>query len=236
MSRLIALVCLAIAVLQTPGPAAAQALRVFGSDFRPYAFEDGGRVAGTATDRVREILDAAGETAVIEIYPWARAYRAARATPGALLYPVARTPEREHEFKWLGELIDYDVRLWRLAERRDIVLTTLRDGTGFTIGGLTDDVKTRYLQTQGLEVTLESNEDILVTMLANARVDLVPADRVSFLDRLQRLGLAADRFVPALALPEISRPLHLAINPDADPGLVARLTAAFSHLNHHKTQ
>ncbi len=230
-----ALLLLLIAALGPSGPATAQALPVFGSDFRPYAFEDQGRAAGTATDRVREILAAAGEVAVIEIYPWARAYRTARATPGALLYPVARTPEREHEFKWLGELVNYDVWLWRLADRPDIRLTRLLDANGLSIGGLPDDVKTRYLQNQGLTVSLESNEDILVTMLANRRIDLMPADRISFLARLQRSGLSPDRFVPALALPEISRPLYLAINPNADPALIAKLTAAFGptgRLNH----
>lgn len=218
-----------------PGPAAAQALRVFGSDFRPYAFEDQGRAAGSATDRVRQILSAAGEVAVIEIYPWARAYRAAKATPAALLYPIARTPEREHEFKWLGELIDYDVRLWRQADRHDIVLTRLSDAAGLSIGGLPDDVKTRFLQERGMAVSLQSSEEILVTMLAKGRIDLMPADRISFLARLQMQGLDPTRFVPALALPEISRPLYLAINPDADPDLVARLTAAFGptgRLNH----
>lgn len=222
-----AFIVLLIAALGPTGPAAAQALRVFASDFPPYAFEDQGRAAGTTTDRVREILGAAGQVAIIEIYPWARAYRAARATPGALLYPVARTPEREHEFKWLGELINYDVWLWRLADRRDIVMSKLPDAAGLSIGGLPDDAKTRYLQAEGMSVSLQSNEEILLTMLVNGRIDLMAADRISFLDRLQRHGLNPNRFVPALAIPEMSGPLYLAINPDADPALVEKLTAAF---------
>ncbi len=235
MIRVIPLLFLVIAALGPAPPAAAQALRVFGSDFRPYAFEDHGRAAGTATDRVREILAAAGQVAVIEIYPWARAYRSARATPGALLYPVARTPEREREFTWLGELVNYDAQLWRMADRRDIALTTLADAAGLSVGGLPDDAKTGFLRDQGMTISLQSSEDILLTMLINGRIDLMPADRVSFLARLQRDGLKPDRFVSALALPEISRPLYLAITPDADPALVARLTAAFGPtglLNH----
>ena len=166
-------------------------------------------------------------TAVIEIYPWARAYRAARATPDALLYPVARTPEREDEFIWLGELVDYDVRLWRLADRRDIVLTSLADANGFSFGGLPDDAKTGYLQEQGMRVSLQSNENILLTMLINGRIDLMPADRVSFLARLRRDGLDPANFAAAMALPAVSRPLYLAISRGADPDLVARLAAAF---------
>ncbi|MBN9526256.1 MAG: transporter substrate-binding domain-containing protein [Alphaproteobacteria bacterium] len=221
------LVLLMLAAGFAPARAAPQILPVFGSDFPPYAYEDNGRAAGSATDRVRGILQAAGLTAVIEIYPWARAYRAARATPDALLYPVARTPEREDEFIWLGELVDYDVRLWRLADRRDIVLTSLADAEGFSFGGLPDDAKTGYLREQGMTVSLQSNEDILLTMLINGRIDLMPADRVSFLARLQRDGLDSRGFVAALALPAVSRPLYLAISRGADPDLVARLAAAF---------
>jgi len=215
-------------LFSAPIVADAQALRVFGSDFRPYAYEHQGRVAGTATDRVREILAAAGEVGVIEIYPWARAYRAAKATPGALLYPVARTPERENDFIWLGELVDYDVRLWRLADRTDIAPTTLGDIAGLTVGGLTDDVKTGYLQARGVPVALQSDEETLLTMLVAGRIDLMPADRVSFLARLQRLALPVGDFVPVLALPEISQPLYLAITPGGDPALVRKLAAAFS--------
>lgn len=222
------LVLLMLAAGFAPARAAPQIVPVFGSDFPPYAYEDNGRAAGSATDRVRGILQAAGLTAVIEIYPWARAYRAAKATPDALLYPVARTPEREDEFIWLGELVDYDVRLWRLAARQDIVLATLADAAGLSLGGLPDDAKTGYLQEQGMMVSLQSNEDILLTMLVNGRIDLMPADRVSFLARLRRDSLDPANFVPALALPAVSRPLYLAINRGADPDLVARLAAAFS--------
>ncbi len=215
-------------LFSAPMAAQAQALRVFGSDFRPYAYEHQGRVAGTATERVQAILAAAGEVGVIEIYPWARAYRAARATPGALLYPVARTPEREDDFIWLGELIDYDVRLWRLASRADIAPMTLGDVAKLTVGGLTDDVKTGYLQARGVPVALQSDEETLLTMLIAGRIDLMPADRVSFLARLQRHALPAGDFVPALALPEISRPLYLAMTRGGDPALVRKLAAAFS--------
>lgn len=227
MIRVLAFALLLVSAVFPPGAAGAEGLRVFGSDFRPYAYEDQGRAAGSATRRVHEILEAAGETAVIEIYPWARAYHNARSTPGALLYPVARTPEREHEFKWLGELLDYDVRLWRLAERRDIAPSSLAEAAGLAIGGMPADVKTRHLQAQGLAVSLQSSEDVLLTMLVAGRLDLVPADRISFLQRVQRMGLKPERFLPALPMPEISRPLYLAINRDADPALVAKLTAAF---------
>lgn len=220
-------ILLMLAAVPSPALAAPQVVQVFGSDFPPYSYEDNGRAAGSATDRVRNLLQAAGLAAMIEIYPWARAYRTAKATQDALLYPVARTPEREDEFVWLGELVDYDVRLWRLAGRQDIVLTTLADAAGLAFGGLPDDAKTGYLQKQGMTVSLQSNEDILLTMLINGRIDLMPADRVSFLARLKRHHLAPGSFEAALALPAASRPLYLAITRGADPDLVARLAAAF---------
>lgn len=166
---------------------------------------------------MRAILAEAGEVGIIEIYPWARAYRAAKATPGALLYPVARTPERENDFIWLGELVDYDVRLWRLVNRAEIAPLTLGDVAGLIVGGLPDDVKTGYLQARGVPVALQSDEETLLTMLIAGRIDLMPADRVSFLARLQRQALPAGDFVPALALTEISRPLYLAITRAATP-------------------
>ncbi|MFC6476827.1 hypothetical protein ACFQDN_09900 [Pseudomonas asuensis] len=64
-----------------------------------------GRIGGAATEVVELTLNRAGQTDYkINLYPWARAYDIATNQPNVLIYLVARTPEREALFKWVGRV------------------------------------------------------------------------------------------------------------------------------------
>lgn len=55
-----------------------------------------------ATELVREILRRLGETASIQVVPWARGYQMVQRTPGTGLFATIRSAQREADFKWVG--------------------------------------------------------------------------------------------------------------------------------------
>lgn len=77
----------------------------------PYTYQLGQRV-GESDGVVIEIVEAALQTAGMTYdkpprqLPWRRAQQEAAETPGALIFPFARTPLRETHWQWIGVVID----------------------------------------------------------------------------------------------------------------------------------
>ena len=205
-------------------------VRIITSEFAPYSYSDNGQAKGIAADRARQLLRQAGRSIPIEIYPWARAYETALRTPGALLFPVARVPEREDLFKWVGQAIPFQVALFRASQRPDITPATLEDAGRYRIGALQKDVKGVYLTSRGIPHETIADEELGIRMLIHGRLDLLPSDVRSMRYRLEKLGLPADSVVAALPLPEISRPLYFAFNRDTPDALVTEFRQALSAL------
>ena len=116
----------------------------------PYTYLKGDRVIGAATEVVEKTLQSAGLTDFkIKIYPWARAYDMALKEPDVLIYLIARTPVREPQFKWAGEIMKIQYHLYRLRVRTEVDVKTLDEAKKYTIGVMRDDVRHQYLQSKG---------------------------------------------------------------------------------------
>lgn len=89
--------------------------RAISGQLPPFSYEDKGRPTGFMVDLVSEAVRRSGATLKIEYYPWARAVAMAQAGPETLIFPLARTPERERVFSWILPL--YSQRYVVLAPR-----------------------------------------------------------------------------------------------------------------------
>ncbi|MBU2280226.1 MAG: transporter substrate-binding domain-containing protein, partial [Gammaproteobacteria bacterium] len=88
-------------------PLSAENLRVVLEVSPPHQTYENGKVAGLTTAVVEQMLQQAGLTPQYEVYPWARAFRLAAGTPNVMIYNIARTPEREAQFEWIGKVASY---------------------------------------------------------------------------------------------------------------------------------
>jgi polar amino acid transport system substrate-binding protein len=90
-------------------PAQPAKLRVLTEEYPPFNYTDaGGNLVGSSTTAVKGILNKLGENVTIEVMPWSRAYEAVLAEPDTALYSMARTPERENLFMWVGPIGSYE--------------------------------------------------------------------------------------------------------------------------------
>lgn len=144
-------------------PAAAQAqplrLRLLGGELPPLSAPTGGLLAW----RVAQVAQGAGFRGEPQWLPWARAFMEARSRGHALLFPVARTPERERDWQWLALLAHDEAVLW---VRRD-ALAALDDGPRLRrlqVGVLRDSMHRQQLQRDGF-----TQLDIAPSEAANAR-------------------------------------------------------------------
>jgi len=114
------------AVLAASGRAwPAEPLEVFTADVRPLSIADGER-RGIVLDLVRDALRAAGWEARFTFLPFAGALARTQAQPGALVAPLARSPQREAAFAWVAKVLDVPQAMGTLTGRLPVDLDGAR--------------------------------------------------------------------------------------------------------------
>jgi polar amino acid transport system substrate-binding protein len=198
----------------------------------PYTFLKGDRVVGTATEVVEKTLQAAGLTDYqVKLYPWARAYDMALKEPGVLIYLIARTPVREQQFQWAGEIMKIQYHLYRLRERGDIHVKTLADAKNYTVGVMRDDVRQQYLQTKGFYRLAVSSQWIdNFNKLVKRQVDLVPLTEDDANSLCKQANFDCAGLERVLTLDEASTGLYMAFSTSTDANIVQKTRAAFDKL------
>lgn len=190
---------------------------------------------GIALETARQLARQNGDTLDVRFLPWARAYQMAETTPGLMIFCLARTPQREAQYGWIGEIAPNDVTVWRLASRREVSARNLGEARVWQLGATADDVKMQYLLQQGFilgQNLQESSDDLSnIRKLFAHRIDLLPfSNQVVLRYRSAQAGLDSRMLHPAFTLPGLSQPLYLAFSPGTPPAQLARYQASFHQL------
>lgn len=189
----------------------------------PTSMQEGERLIGIATDKVREALSRSAIAYTMELLPWKRAYAAALTRPDACVYSTTRTPERERLFKWVGPT---DEGEWVLLGRADrqYRLTTLEDARALRIGTYNGDARDEFLRARGFKVDPAPNDMINPRKLLMNRIDLWAAGFRRDSPVLEQNGWAGS-IVPVLTFNRVK--LYLACNPGVPDATIDKLNDAF---------
>jgi len=202
-------------------------------NFPPYNMAKNGKnfaqddnINGIATDIVREIFKRADITYSLTLrFPWERIYKLALEKPGYGVFVMARLPDREKLFKWVGPIGPDD---WIMLAKADskITLETLNDARKYKIGAYKGDAIAETLAKQGLNPIVVLRDQDNAKKLVNGQIDLWatgdPAGR--YLARQEGVnGLKT-------VLRFNSADLYLALNKDVPDETVAKLQAALDQL------
>ncbi|WP_341524070.1 transporter substrate-binding domain-containing protein [Pseudomonas sp. G.S.17] len=134
-----------------PSAVAEPALRIITEELPPYNMTQNGQLTGMSTEVVQAVLKEIGIEASIQPMPWARAYELALNESNVLIYSIARTPEREELFQWVGAIAPTQWYIFSLAER-PIKLNSLDDARGHQIATVNQDVGEQYLISKGFRI------------------------------------------------------------------------------------
>ena len=185
--------------------------------------QEGGKVIGSATDKVREAMARSDIAYSIEMLPWKRAYTSALSRVDGCVYSTTRTPEREHLFKWVGPT---DEGEWVLLGRADrqYKLRTLEDARDLRIGTYHGDARDDYLRSRGYRVDPAPNDMINPPKLMMNRIDLWAAGLRRGSAVLELNGWTG-KIVPVLTFNRVK--LYLACNLAVPDATIDKLNAAF---------
>lgn len=189
-------------------------------------FAQGENINGIAVDIVREMFKRAGINYSLTLrFPWERIYKLALEQPGYGVFVMARLPDREPLFKWVGPIGPDD---WIMLARGDskIALQSLEQARKYRIGAYKGDAIAETLAKQGLKPLVVLRDQDNARKLVGGQIDLWatgdPAGR--YLARQE--GVTGLKTV----LRFHSAQLYLALNKEVPDETVARLQAALDQL------
>ncbi|CAI8944074.1 substrate-binding periplasmic protein [Pseudomonas sp. IT-P100] len=202
-------------------------------NFPPYNMAKNGKnfaqdenINGIAVDIVREMFKRADITYSLTLrFPWERIYKLALEKPGYGVFVMARLPDREKLFKWVGPIGPDD---WIMLAKADskISLETLEDARKYKIGAYKGDAIAETLAKQGLKPIVVLRDQDNAKKLTSGQIDLWatgdPAGR--YLARQD--GVTGLKTV----LRFNSAELYLALNKNVPDETVAKLQAALDQL------
>jgi len=206
-------------------------LRVLTEDYPPFnMMGSAGRISGLSTEIVQELFHRAGLSYGIELLPWIRAFNLAVLEANTCLYSTTRTDAREHQFKWIGPLVENP---WVLYARSDNphVIQALEDARTFKIGGYTGDATSQYLIDRGFDVDLANTDQLNVKKLLAGRIDFWATGKYLGASLLAREKASHVRQV----LTFNTSLLYLACNPAMADSLVQQLNEILHGMQHDGT-
>jgi len=198
----------------------------------PYQFiEDSGKLGGHSVDIIRSLFELTGDELDIQVLPWSRAYRKAQFSPNTLIFSISRTKLREDLFIWGNCLVKEDIYVWRLKQRKDIVIQTIDDMRPYRMPLIRSSSPEQYFKSLGFKniYTLNSqNQNI--SMLFLDRVDIILGTIDDVTIRAKQLNLSSEKLERVMPVKELNIELYFAFSLGTSANIVAKYQQAYKKL------
>lgn len=213
-------------------PASAASIKAYAEALPPLNFQDGSRVGGFASDLLREMAREAGHDVQLEIMPWMRAYRTVKQAPGSALYSIARSPDREALFKWVGPIAPRRIMLYAQTQRQEVAIAGRQDLPRYRHAVLSGSSAASQLQQMGVptaQMEYGHSDEVNLKKLLLGRADtVVMLDwAMRWQQKLQQVDAA--RIRPVWTVDQRYQ-YWFAFNKDTDPAVLRSLQQALDRL------
>lgn len=209
--------------------AEAQSLSIFSEGSQAVQYQQNGKSTGFTIELVTEIQRRVGNTDPINFVPWARGLHELEQSPNTLLFSVARTPERDAKFQWIGPITE---RVYALYARADdnIVINSIEDAKKVaSIGVYRNDVRDQALTNMGFtNLDRTDNNDINIKKLMKGRITLFAGTVPNSPRQTQGAGYPPEAIKPVFVF--LRSQLYIAASQNTDPAVVAKWNQALADM------
>ncbi|WP_320175124.1 transporter substrate-binding domain-containing protein [Maridesulfovibrio sp.] len=171
--------------------AQAYELTIFADNWPPYNFKKNNKIVGISTELIEAALQKSKIKYKIQTRPFKRALLTVQKKPDTMLFTVARIPQREDLFSWIGPLHPRRVYFFKLKNRTDIQIGGVDDIKKYYTGVLSGGSIEQFFNSNGFRdenYCLVSNSEQLLKMLFKKRIDLIPGDPLDLAYQMNTLG------------------------------------------------
>jgi len=207
-------------------------IKVYTEQLSPYLMQDkSGKLSGLSIDVLNALTKLTGDTASINVMPWARAYQSVISTQDSIILTIARTPERETKFLWVGRIVENQSFFWGNKEHFKQKKLTFEELKNYDIVVSRDSNGHNFLKENNFpSIFTVVYEEQVIKMVYGKRIDLLMSSAPTLMSLTQKLSVDFDSFVPVHKTADRSIKLSIAFNLSSDPSLVSKYQEAFQKL------
>ena len=203
-------------------------IRVVTEDAFPLQYKEAGELKGPALSLVEAVLTKAELDYTVEVLPWARAYAIATAQANTLIFSMARTPEREAKFHWLGALMELSYYFYGLKTNFPQDKYVLNDFKQVRIGTIFNSATYQFLNNNGFTRLLSvTSPEQNFKKLFSSRIDVFPANVTSFEASCLRFKQDCSRIKQLAPLTLPAKKLYFALSKGTEQTVVKRISQAY---------
>lgn len=209
------------------GQVFASKLNILTEHLSPYQIVTENSIKGLSTEIVEATLKESQYEYEITAYPWALSYGRAKHAENTCIYSLARTPERESLFKWIGHIASIPVYLYSIKDSQ-IVIANIEEAKKYNIAVIRDDVTHEFLLKKGFvekkNLYVVNNYDGLLKLLdlSNRDIDLVMLNDVLLKNRVRHIA-DTTKYRNVFQLKELAVNLHFACSINTEKKIVDSL-------------
>ena len=210
-------------------------IRFVAENLPPFHFANPqNQPTGALVEVLQALIKQSSLNATIELLPFARSYAQTQKQPNVFMFSFLRTPSREKQFKWVGQMYKSEAYLVGLNSRDDIQINSLDSAKAYVVATVRGYYSEEFLKKAGfttqLNLSLSVNNDQMWHMLFKKRIDLVLTNTIGLDHELLSAGLDPTALKQYIALHDFPNQLHIATGMTTSDKTVLRLRKALEKL------
>lgn len=210
-------------------------LSLYCEDDKPLQFYDENKkLTGLTVEVVQEIQRRLGNKDRIQVVPWSRGIDKLNKEPNSFLFTMARTPDREHLYQWIGPILFIEYGLYVKADS-SIQINKLEDAKKIgLIGVYRDDIRDQTLSKLGF-----TNLD-RASSVASSFKKLMIGRIAAYADAKKGVAITANlagyqASDVKLAFDLFKNPLYIAVSKNTDAAIVAQWNSTLEEMKKDKS-
>ena len=205
----------------------AKPVQLYTEHISPFQLvEDNKLIGGTAHVVVLELMNRLRLDANYIALPWVRSYQQTLKEKNSLIYSIARSPQREKQFKWIGKIQNVRYDFYSTQPENEGALLTPKRLHDLNIIAVRGSVEAELLEQIGFEpnknLYYSSNYNNAFKMVLKNRVDAIYANQFAKAGIQKSFNLSDSELVPVYTLNQ-SFEVYLAANKDSSPEFIETL-------------
>lgn len=217
-----------------PMQVGAEKLFLYAENDHPLQFvDDGGKLTGFTVELVKEIQKRVGNRDLIQIVPWSRGLYKLDNEKNTLLFSMAKTPERESKYQWIGPISTMKYGFYVKSDS-PIKITNLEDAKKIdSIGVYRNDILDLALTRRGFKNLDRADSNVSsLKKLMIGRVTVYAGAPVAVQKVVDLAGYSIEDV--RLAFEFMRTTLYIAASKDTDPNIVAKWNKALEEMKKEK--
>jgi len=204
----------------------------------PYqVLEENGEISGFAVELIHEVMKRSGYQYQLNGYSWARSYNLTLQKPNYCIFSIARIPEREKLFAWIGTITEVNnAVIWGLKSQHRSKKLTLEEIKNYLIAVNKNDVTHLGLVERGFSekrnlYVLEHTDSLINLLVTRPEIDFIVADDITIGYRAELAGVDLNLIERVYEIKDLPLNFYLACNKQTDKNIINKLSNSLQEIH-----